>query len=147
MHLERLLHLLKMTLKDDPLVLLGLSCPYCGAPSELVADTEIYGRSYGGRCYVCRPCDAWVGCHRGTAKALGRLAYRELRQLKHQAHEAFDPIWRDGYLPRTAAYEILSIAFGLPAWQTHIGMFDEDMCHAVIRLSNVILKHLVDISS
>lgn len=25
-----------MSLKDDPLVLLGWSCPYCGAPTQLV---------------------------------------------------------------------------------------------------------------
>jgi len=74
-----------MTLKDDPLVLLGWSCPYCGAPTKLVDDTEIYGRSYGTSCYVCKPCGAWVGCHKGTDKALGRIANKELRELKRQA--------------------------------------------------------------
>ena len=131
-----------MTLENDPLELLGLSCPYCGCPTALVDDSVIYGRSYGSRCYICRPCDAWVGCHKGSDKALGRVANKELRKLKHQAHEAFDPIWKDNYLPRKAAYEILSIAFGLPPEQTHIGMFNEDMCSNVISLSNVILKYL-----
>lgn len=83
-----------MHLKDDPLVLLGWSCPYCGNPTKLVEDTQIYGRSYGTKCYVCEPCGAWVGCHKGTDKALGRVANKELRQLKHQAHEAFDPLWK-----------------------------------------------------
>lgn len=50
--------------------------------------------------------------------------------------------FRPGHLPRTAAYEVLSIAFGLPAEQTHIGMFDEDMCRKVISLSNIILKYI-----
>ncbi len=131
-----------MVLNDDPLVLLGWSCPYCGAPSKLVDDTHIYVRSYGTKCYICEPCGAWVGCHKGTNKALGRLANKELRELKHQAHEAFDPIWKNGYLPRKAAYEILSIAFNLPVEHTHIGMFDEDMCRKVISLSNVIIKYL-----
>lgn len=131
-----------MTLKDDPIVLLGWSCPYCGAPTKLVDDTEIYGRSFGTKCYICKPCGAWVGCHKGTDKALGRLANKELRELKHQAHEAFDPLWKDGYLPRTAAYEVLSTAFDLPTEQTHIGMFDEEMCRKVISLSNIILKYI-----
>lgn len=141
-HLPRLQTILRMTLKDDPIVLRGWSCPYCGSPTKLVDDTEIYGRSYGTKCYVCKPCGAWVGCHKNSDKALGRVANKELRQLKHQAHEAFDPLWKDGYLPRTAAYEVLSVAFGLPIEQTHIGMFDEDLCRKVISLSNIILKYI-----
>ncbi len=131
-----------VNLKDDPLVLLGWSCPYCGNPTKLVEDSRIYGRSYGAKCYICEPCGAWVGCHKGTDKALGRIANKELRELKHQAHEAFDPLWKEGYLPRTSAYEVLSVAFGLPKEQTHIGMFDEGMCRKVIALSNIILKYL-----
>lgn len=131
-----------MKLKDDPLVLLGLSCPYCGNPTRLVDDSLIYGRSYGRKCYICEPCGAWVGCHKNSDKALGRVANKELRQLKHQAHEAFDPLWKNGYLQRTAAYEVLSAAFALPTEQTHIGMFDEDLCKKVIGLSHLILKIL-----
>lgn len=131
-----------MNLKDDPLVLLGWSCPYCGAPTKLVDDFQIYGRSYGTKCYVCEPCGAWVGCHKNSDKALGRVANKELRELKHRAHEAFDPLWKEGHLPRTAAYEVLSAAFNLPTEQTHIGMFNEDMCRKVIALSNIILKYL-----
>lgn len=132
-----------MTLKDDPLVLCGWSCPYCGNPTKLVEDSQIYGRSYGTLCYICEPCGAWVGCHKGTNKALGRVANKELRELKHQAHEAFDPLWKDGHIPRTAAYDILSVAFGLPTEQTHIGMFDEDMCCKVIQLSNILLYNIL----
>ena len=91
---------------------------------------------------MCKPCGAWVGCHKGTTKALGRIANKELRQLKHQAHEAFDPIWQKGRVSRSEAYEILSIALGLPIWQTHIGMFDETMCRRVIEVSNIILKYV-----
>ena len=120
----------------------GWSCPYCGAPTQLVDDAEIYGKSYGTKCYICKPCEAWVGCHKGTTQALGRIANRELRELKRQAHEAFDPIWKEGHLPRSGAYEVLSVAFGLPIEQTHIGMFDEDLCRKVISLSGVLLEEL-----
>lgn len=131
-----------MNLNDDPLVLLGWSCPYCGNPTKLVEDSQIYWRSYGTKCYICEPCGAWVGCHKNSDKALGRVANKELRELKHQAHDAFDPIWKNGHLRRTQAYEVLSIALGLPTEQTHIGMFNEDMCRKVIELSNIILKYL-----
>ena len=131
-----------MVLRDDLLVLCGLSCPYCGRPTMLVDDAEIYGRSYGTKSYMCKPCRAWVGCHKGTTKALGRIANKELRQLKHQAHGSFDPIWQKGHVSRSEAYEILSIALGLPIWQTHIGMFDETMCRRVIEVSNIILKYV-----
>ena len=127
-----------MTLKDDILVLHGWSCPYCGNATQLVDDTEIYGVSYGGKYYICKPCDAWVGCHKGTDKALGRIADKNLRELKRKAHEEFDPIWKDGILPRSKAYEVLSIAFELPIEYTHIGMFDEELCRKVIALSKVI---------
>ncbi len=133
-----------MTLKDDPIVLLGLSCPYCGAPTQLIDDTEIYGRSFGTKCYICRPCQAWVGCHKGTDKALGRIANKELRELKHLAHEAFDPLWKGGFLPRTAAYEILSVAFELPPEYTHIVMFDEELSRKTIELSKTILTLLMN---
>lgn len=131
-----------MNLNDDPLVLSGLSCPYCGNPTKLVEDTQIYGRSYGTKCYICEPCGAWVGCHKNSDKALGRVANKELRELKHRAHEAFDPLWKECHLSRIAAYEIRSIAFGLPPEQTHIGMFNEAMCRKVIALSNLILKYI-----
>lgn len=131
-----------MNLKDDPIVLLGWSCPYCGNPTKLVDDSKIYGQSYGSKCYVCEPCGAWVGCHKNSDKALGRVANKELRRLKHQAHEAFDPIWKEGHLSRQKAYQILSESFGLPIEQTHIGMFDEQLCKKVIEYSNVILNQI-----
>jgi len=129
-----------MNLNDDPLVLLGWSCPYCGNPTKLVDDTQIYGRSYGTKCYVCEPCGAWVGCHKGTDKALGRIANKELRELKHQAHEAFDPLWKDGYMSRTDAYAALAYSLGLDIEHTHIGMFDEVLCKKAIRASELMLK-------
>lgn len=134
---------LKMTQKDDILVLHGWSCPYCGNATKLVDDIQIYGTSYGGKCYICEPCGAWVGCHKGTNKSLGRVADKNLRELKRQAHEEFDPIWKEGYLPRSKAYDVLSIAFELPTEYTHIGMFDEELCRKVIALSKVLKKNFI----
>ena len=55
----------------DP-ILTGKICPYCGKESELIDSAEIYGESYGAM-YICRGCDAYVGCYSGAyvvAKAI-----------------------------------------------------------------------------
>lgn len=123
---------------DDP-VMQGRVCPYCGCLSEYVDSAKIYGRSYG-MIYACFKCDAWVGVHRGTDIAKGRLANRNLRQWKIKAHEAFDRIWKSKKLQRSNAYYWLSIKMGLPREMTHIGMFNEEQCKQVIKICKSILK-------
>ena len=133
-----------MRLKDDAIVLRGWSCPYCGAPTQLADDSEIYGRPYSGKIWICRPCRAWVGCHRGTRRALGRVADKRLRVLKHRAHDVFDLLWKEGHMTRSEAYVALSEILGLPPGHTHIGMFDADLCRRVITISELILKNIRD---
>ena len=90
--------------------------------------------------YICKPCGAYVGCYRGTKKALGRLANAELRKCKHEAHEAFDQIWGKGYMGRKEAYTWLSQQLGTDRNLTHIGMFDVEKCKKVIEASRNYLK-------
>ncbi len=71
---------------------------------------------------------------------MGRIADKHLRELKRQAHESFDRIWKEGYIKRSKAYRLLSDALGLPAEQTHIGMFDEDLCRRTISLSKKMIE-------
>ena len=109
-------------------------CPYCGGVPVLTDSAEIYnGRSYGP-VYLCRKCDAFVGCHDGTVTPKGRLADRALREAKKQAHEAFDSLWRAGQMKRKEAYAWLSASMGTLPEYTHIGMFDIWQCREVIRL-------------
>lgn len=104
----------------------------------------VYGlaRDYGPM-YICSnypACDAYVGCHPGTNRPLGRLADLKLREAKQAAHDAFDPLWRrkmerDGCSKgqaRTAAYAWLSKVTGIVPEKCHIGMFDELECRAVL---------------
>ena len=112
-------------------------CPYCQSPVELKPDTYVYGRTYGANLYVCSrfpDCDAYVGCHKGTVNALGRLANKELRMWKNKAHSAFDPKWKYDGLPRDRAYEWLSKQLKLTRDECHIGMFDVDMCKKVVEV-------------
>ena len=104
---------------DD--VLSGKICPYCGNPTEYVDSSVIYGRSYG-MIYLCRDCRAYVGVHKGTDQALGRLANAELREAKKDAH-----LW-------------LSIQLGIPREICHIGMFDVKDCKRVVELCKPLIK-------
>lgn len=114
--------------KRKPAPTHGAPCPYCGKPSAFYATSTLIWRQDFGAIYACLPCDAWVGCHKGTIKAKGRLANATLRNLKKRAHEAFDPIWRGGMMSRGAAYAWLSDHMGLDGADCHIGMMDEDQC-------------------
>ena len=113
-------------------------CPYCHRPAEFLDSAEVYhGRSYG-MIYLCRPCDAFVGCHKAGSgdEPLGRLANAELRNWKVQAHNAFDPLWKDQmfFVRRTDAYAWLAKQLHLPTDKTHIGLFDVDQCKQVVQI-------------
>jgi hypothetical protein len=108
-------------------------CNYCSNQAILADSAEVYnGRSYGP-IWVCHPCQAWVGCHKGTDKPLGRLANAMLRRLKMRAHSAFDRYWKNTKTTsRKQAYAALATVLGVSLDDCHIGMFDEDMCKRVI---------------
>lgn len=118
-----------------------IECPYCQAPARLVDSEELYGRSYG-YAWVCskRPvCDAYVGCHPGTTKPLGRLADKPLRDAKMKAHQVFDPRWRNVQEPgrtkrqtRMRAYAWLATQLGITNQECHIGLFDLETCAQVV---------------
>nr|DAE24145.1 MAG TPA: zinc finger domain-containing protein [Caudovirales sp. ctNZz8] len=114
----------------------NVTCDYCGRKAELVDSKVIYGKSYGHKVWLCRRCMAYVGCHKGTDKPLGRLANAELRYWKRAAHYAFDPLWKHGKFKgyRNAAYGWLSQKMGLPVEKTHIGMFDVAECKKAIEI-------------
>ena len=120
-------------------ILAGKICPYCGQPTEFVDSVEIYGTSYG-MMYLCRQCGAHVGVNKGTDRALGRLATKGLRKLKHEAHGYFDKIWQLEYMKRAEAYAWLSDMLNLPPEYTHIGMFSEITCIRVIYFSKQLLN-------
>lgn len=116
----------------NELIRTGKVCPYCLGVPEHVDSKEIYGKSFG-MVYLCRRCNAYVGCHKSDqAKALGRLADATLRKKKKAAHAAFDPLWQSGEMTRPQAYEWLAGQLGLPVEHTHIGMFSVSQCEVVI---------------
>ena len=121
----------------------AIPCPYCGKDAAfLESSAAVYsGRDYGP-VYACIPCGAWVGCHPGTKRPLGRLADKSLRAAKQAAHSAFDPLWaakmkRDGLNKghaRGKGYAWLAGQLGIEAKDCHIGMFDVDQCRRVVAI-------------
>lgn len=112
-------------------------CDYCGNPAELVTGEAIYPHRrdlHAKHFYRCEPCGAYVGCHSGTTKALGRLANAELRAAKMAAHAAFDPKWRAGNMKRKQAYAWLADKLGMEINKCHIGMFDVALCTRVAQV-------------
>ena len=131
-------------------ILSGQVCPYCDNPTEYIDSEYIYGKSYG-MIYICKPCRAYVGVHKGTDIALGRLANEELREAKKEAHYYFDQIaktglinkiWRE-YIPETPnrkkAYIWLSIQMELEEDLCHIGMFNIEQCKKVVEICKKVL--------
>ena len=131
-----------MILTDRQLkIIKGKICPYCGSDTEYVDSSVIYGKSYG-MIYLCKPCDAYCGVHKGTSDSLGRLANKELREWKKEAHKYFDMIWKEGHEKRGALYGHLSLILGIPPEYCHIGMFSVETCKRVVDWSKMILNDL-----
>lgn len=114
-------------------------CPYCGKPAMLVDSIVIYKKRSYGNAYLCKACNAYVGCHPGTDKPLGRLADAELRKWKERAHNAFDILWKKRIFFRNDAYKWLAEELNIPLHLCHIGMFDIEQCQETI---DVTLKFL-----
>jgi hypothetical protein len=112
-----------------------VDCGECGKPAGLVSGQVIYPhrRDLHAKPYWrCAACGAYVGCHDGTYKPKGTPCGPGTRSARISAHAAFDPLWRrkiekDGVSQgeaRGKAYAWLAAQLGIPAEQTHIGMFD-----------------------
>jgi hypothetical protein len=120
-----------MSIKIPPI------CPYCQNSSMLVTGAEVYPHRpdlVQLYFYRCQPCDAFVGCHPGSTKPLGRLANAELRRAKSAAHAAFDPLWKQGAMHRSSAYAWLAQMLGIAGSDCHIGLFDVEMCNRVVEI-------------
>ena len=121
-----------------------IECPYCNSEAELTSDKAVYGRSYGGMIWLCRPCDAYVGTHKNSKKhaPLGRMANKELREWKMKAHRAFDPLWKrkiekeqcSKSYARNRAYKWLAGKMRIDVKYCHIGHFDIEHCKLVVGL-------------
>ena len=117
-------------------------CPYCYSKVLIKDSSIVYGKSYG-YVYICSnfpKCDSYVGCHPRSKKPLGRLANKELRNLKMEAHKYFDYLWAlrkkitNDRWSRSRGYKWLSQQMKKEIKDTHIGMFDIEEVKKVIEI-------------
>jgi hypothetical protein len=120
--------------EEEKRIMRGEICPYCGKEPKFVDSKIIYGVSYG-MVYLCEDCNAYVGVHKNSTKAKGRLAKANVRKNRMKAHEAFDKLWKSGLMPRHKAYMKLSRYLRTPRDFTHIGMFDSETCLKVVEFA------------
>lgn len=115
-----------------------IDCPYCGGRAALLTGADVFPhlpKLREKKIYVCRPCDARVGCHPGTETPLGTLANRPLRQLRSRVHALFDPMWtkaRKKHRARQEAYTWLAERLGIPVDDCHVGQFTEGQCRQAL---------------
>jgi len=124
---------------EDNIEKFKVLCDYCGNQADLVNGSVVYPHRADLKSlqfYHCTPCSAYVGVHKNSKelKPLGRLADKELRIWKQNAHTSFDNIWRGKEMSRTAAYSWLASNLGTHLSSTHIGMFDVAMCKKVVEV-------------
>jgi len=112
-------------------------CPYCNKEAKFVTGEYVYpfqlqhkDKNY----YICDACDAYVGCHKGTRKALGTLADIELRALRIAVHVRFDHMWTSGVITRKDAYITLAKRLKIPLTKCHIANFDIKTCKKVLEI-------------
>jgi hypothetical protein len=116
-----------------------VDCPYCGRPAEWVDNAVIYGTSRGqySKMWICRPCDARVGCHKNTMRPLGTMANAQLRAWRMRTHRAIDRLWTGatGRMTRAEMYRRLSVALG---HEVHVAWADEEECEKIIEAAKKI---------
>lgn len=121
-------------------------CPYCDQPSVQFGGLKLYPHRQdlaSKTFFLCEPCDAFVGTHKGTNKPLGTLANKPLREHRKLAHATFDPLWKEEQYSRGEAYRRLTKAMNLSRDACHIGMFNLEQCKQVIQLCNSLEIHRI----
>lgn len=121
-------------------------CTHCNQPSQLVKGKAIYPHRedlYYKHFYLCKSCNAYVGCHQDTNTPYGTPANENLRKLRNQAHKVFDKLWTSKLLTRFEAYKALANYMELHVNDTHIGMFNERQCEEAIVFSERHFKELI----
>lgn len=70
-----------------------------------------------------------VGFHRHRAEPGSPLA-----RARMAAHDAFDPLWKEGHMTRSEAYAWLAEKLGIRKSDCHMVNFDQATCQQVYNL-------------
>lgn len=121
-------------------------CSNCNSQTKYYEDSSfIYnGVNYGPVYHCnCTPGGIYVRCKKERPTVpLGYPANRQLRKLRKEAHDVFDPVWQQYRYTygkhttqdifRTACYQALALELDIKdKRQCHIGWFNESQCRKV----------------
>lgn len=122
-------------------------CPHCYGRVYLCTNDVIYGKQYGYPwIYYCPTCGAYVGCHKGTYRALGRLATVNERRQRKELHDLFDTLWKGkkhSHYKRSVAYQELSVRLYGGTGKAHFGWMQE---HELSKARHVVGDMLMELS-
>jgi hypothetical protein len=62
------------------------------------------------------------------------MANGTLRAARHEAHLAFDALWKSAHMSRTHAYHWLAEKMGIAIAACHIGKFNLKQCDEVVEI-------------
>jgi len=95
-----------------------------------------------GTRWACPCAECTVACWSGGTST---PADEPTREMRHQAHLAFDPLFRGkGREVRAQVYMSLAVYMGLSQEETHIGYFGIEQCARVIEFCENYRKENVD---
>ena len=113
-----------------------IPCPKHQIPMKLVKTAKHFILKCPiNTCTIAQPLDRF-GDPRGPITDL------ELRQLRIEAHTAFDQIWLNEYMTRDNAYLWLSKVTGIPAEKAHFGLLDKEQTKKALFYSLAYVKHI-----
>lgn len=118
---------------------MAVICPYCKHGAELTTGAEQYPDQphlAANKVWVCRFCDARVGCRDDTDIPLGSLADGKLRAARQAGHDAFDRLWREMWRlsggneveARLTTYGWLAEQLGVLPADCRFAMFGYEQC-------------------
>jgi len=121
-------------------------CPYCKGEVVLTENDALYGRKIykNNNCniYLCFACMASIGTHMDGITPLGTMADKELKTLRKQAHDLFDPFW-NSKAQRDALYKWLAKRLGIKPEDCHFGHFDKECVRRAIAILETTRKKKV----
>lgn len=108
------------------------TCNLCDGMVVLTTNAIIYGKECGsGKMYFCTECKAFVDTQKKRpTMAMGILANKEMRVMKHNCYEVFDRRWKseatleDRKAKRKLAYKKLAEKLNIPVEYCHFSYFN-----------------------
>lgn len=82
--------------------------------------------------WLCKPCNAYVGCHQNTKRPLGTITNAETSEWRKKVHAKIDPLWQEGHYSRGELYAKISKEIGK---KYHTGEASIETCKQILEMT------------